>query len=162
MKMPLGLIGICAWLVLVGAFEAKESTAFRPSPDVVWMKFDEYGGISSNKERLRLKRFVIELQDWKNSNAVIVAHAGHVSCKREAQVRASRVKNYLIQWGSIESNRITTIDAGYEEEWGIELFVGPQEARPLISDFIKEKHLGLKAERVQILGDCRRTVGRWH
>ena len=120
------------------------------------MKFDEYGGISSKKEKLRLKNFVIQLREWKSSNAFIVAHAGRRSCKGEAQARASRIKKYLVQSGGIEASRINTIDAGYEEEWSIELFVAPHGVPLLTLADLKGARAELQADQVQIRGECKR------
>jgi hypothetical protein len=127
-----------------------------PPPDVIWAKFDEYGGISSKNEKLRLKNFVIQLREWKNSNAVIVAHAGRRSCKGEAQARADRVKKYLVQSGGIEASRISTIAAGYEEEWSIELFVAPRGVPPLTSADVKGVRHEVPDDQLQILANCKR------
>jgi hypothetical protein len=150
--MLLRLIGICSLVALPAALEAKESTVSHPAPDVIWMKFDEYGGISSKKEKFRLKNFVIELREWKTSNAFIVAHAGRRSCKGEAQARANRVKQYLIRSGGVEASRISTIDAGYQEDWSIELYVAPREAPPLTLADIQGGRAELRADQLQIRG----------
>jgi hypothetical protein len=154
--MLLRLIVICSLLALPTAFEARNWTVSNPPLDVIWAKFDEYGGISSKKEKFRLKNFVIQLRGWKTSAAFIVAHAGRRSCKGEAQARADRVKKYLIESGGIEANRISTIDAGYREEWTIELYLAPREAPPLTLEIIKWSHSGLRPDQVQILGHCKR------
>lgn len=154
--MFLRLIGICLLLALPSALKAKERTVSSPLPDQIWVKFDEYSRISPKKEEFRLKNFVIQLQAWKTSTAFIVAHAGRRSCKGEAQARANRVKKYLIQSGGIEANRISTIDAGYQEDWTIELFLAPREAPPLTLAIVKAAHPGLSADQVQILVDCKR------
>ena len=149
------MTGICSLLALSSALEAKESGVSNPLPDQFWVKFDEYSRISPKTERFRLKNFAIQLQGWKTSKAFIVAHAGRRSCKAEAQARANRVKEYLIQSGGIEASRISTIDAGYQEKWTIELFLAPREAPPLTLAIIKEAHPGLSADQVQVV-DCKR------
>ena len=161
MRMLVRSIVICSMLAAPSAFEASDGIVSNPRPDVIWAKFDEYGGISSKKEKFRLKNFVIQLRQEKTSNAVIVARAGRHSCQGEAQSRASRVKKYLIQSGGIEAGRIVTIDAGYEEKWSIELYLAPQGVPPLTLAIIKEVRPGLRAEQVQILGDCKKVLTEW-
>jgi hypothetical protein len=156
MRRLFKFIGICSLLALPSAFESRGRTVSNPLPDQIWVKFDEYSGISSKKEKFRLNNFVIQLREWKGSNAFIVAYAGRRSCKGEAQARANRVKKYLIESGGIEASRIITIDAGYQDEWTIELYLAPHEAPPLTLAMIKETHPGLRADQVQIRGQCKR------
>jgi len=156
MKKLLYLSVISTLIFLPLAFEASGWPASHPPPDVIWMKFDEYGGISSKKEKLRLKNFVIGLREWKTSNAFIVSRAGRRSCKGEAQARANRVREYLVQSGGIEASRINTIDAGYEEAWSIELFVAPRGVPLLTLADLKGVRPELQADQVQIRGECKK------
>ncbi len=159
MRILLTFIGICTLLAFSSALKATERTLSEPLLDQIWVKFDEYSNISSKKEKARLKNFVIQLREWKDSTAYIVAHAGRRSCKGEGQARANRVKNYLIHSG-VESSRINIIDAGYQEEWTIELYLAPREAPPLTRALINDTHLELRKDQVQIFEHCKSTFHR--
>ena len=78
MRMLVRSIVICSMLAAPSAFEASDGIVSNPRPDVIWAKFDEYGGISSKKEKFRLENFVIQLRQEKTSNAFIVARAGRL------------------------------------------------------------------------------------
>ena len=156
--MLLKTIVICSMVAAPSALEASARLVSNPYPDVMWEKFDEYSDISSKKEKFRLNNFAIQLLQEKSSNAFIVAHAGRRSCKGEAQARADRAKSYLVQSGGIEASRIHTIVAGYEEKWTIELFMASGGVRPLTLADLKGLRNEVPANRVQILGDCKKKI----
>lgn len=87
------------------------------------IKFDEYGNISFNNEKARLNDFALQLQAQPDTQAYIIAYGGRRSCVQEAQVRAERAKNYLVNTRGIEASRIVTVDGGYREEVTVELFI---------------------------------------
>lgn len=88
------------------------------------IKFDEYGNLAINEEHKRLDDFALMLQNEPNTQGFIIAYAGRRARAGEAQVRAERAKNYLVNTRNIESARIVTVDGGYREELTVELFVG--------------------------------------
>jgi hypothetical protein len=70
-------------------------------------KFDEYGNIKFNDEKARLDNYAIQLQNQPGSQGTIIAYG---SCAGEAQARADRAKDYLVNTRGIEAGRITTVD----------------------------------------------------
>lgn len=88
------------------------------------IKFDEYGNLAITEEHKRLDGFALMLQNEANTQGFIIAYAGRRARAGEAQARAERAKNYLVNTRHIESARIVTVDGGYREELTVELFVG--------------------------------------
>jgi len=88
-------------------------------------KFDEYGNIRFNDEKARLDNYAIQLQNSPGSQGVIIAFG---SCEGEAQARADRAKDYLVNTRGIEAGRITTVDGGCRAELTVQLWVVPSGA----------------------------------
>ena len=154
------LLLIYCFLALVPSFPATKGLVAVMVQDVMWWKFDEYSNVSFSKEKQRLKGLITRLRAEGTSTAYIVVNAGRRSCKDEAQARAERVKQYLIRFGSINARRIRTIDAGYQEEWGVALYVAASDYPPLTADFIKKPDLQLPPGQVHILPCVGKFSGR--
>jgi hypothetical protein len=89
----------------------------------VCRKFDEYGNISFNDEKARLDNYAIQLQNEPGSQGYIVAYG---SCAGEAQRRAERAKDYLVNTRGIDPGRITIVAAdNCTAELSIELWICP-------------------------------------
>lgn len=93
-------------------------------------KFDEYGNIAFNDEKARLDNFAIELQNNPGAQGYIIAYAGRRARTGEAQSRADRAKDYLVNNRQIDSGRIVTVDGGYREDLTVELWIVPTGATP--------------------------------
>jgi hypothetical protein len=106
------------------------STSIRPRPRPP-VKFDEYGNIKFNDEKARLDNYAIQLQNDPGSAGVIIAYG---SCAGEAQTRADRAKDYLVNTRGIEAGRITTIDGGCRPDLNVQLWIVPQGATPPAAD----------------------------
>jgi hypothetical protein len=106
------------------------STAVRPAPKPP-VKFDEYGNIKFNDEKARLDNYAIQLQNDPGSSGVIIAYG---SCAGEAQTRADRAKDYLVNTRGIEAGRITTIDGGCRSDLNVQLWIVPQGSTPPTAD----------------------------
>jgi len=100
------------------------STGIRPLPPVA-RKFDEYGNIRFNDEKARLDNYAIELQNQPGSGGTIVAFG---TCAGEAQARADRAKDYLVNTRGIDAGRLTTVDGGCREALAVELWIVPNGA----------------------------------
>jgi len=94
-------------------------------------KFDEYGNIRFNDEKARLDNYAIQLQNSPGSQGVIIAYG---SCEGEAQARADRAKDYLVNTRGIEAGRITTIDGGCRADLTVQLWVQPTGANAPAAD----------------------------
>jgi hypothetical protein len=90
-------------------------------------KFDEYGNIRFNDEKARLDNYAIQLQNSPGSQGYIVAYG---SCAGEAQARADRAKDYLVNTRGIDAGRLVTIDGGCRSDLSVELWVVPTGATP--------------------------------
>lgn len=93
-------------------------------------KFDEYGNIAFNDEKARLDNFAIELQNNPGAQGYIIAYAGRRARENEAQSRADRAKDYLVNNRQIDSGRIVTVDGGNREDLTVELWIVPTGATP--------------------------------
>jgi hypothetical protein len=89
------------------------------------VKFDEYGNIKFNDEKARLDNYAIQLQNQPGSTGVIIAYG---TCAGEAQARADRAKDYLVNTRGIEASRITTVDGGCRSDLTVQLWIVPQGA----------------------------------
>lgn len=85
-------------------------------------KFDEYGDLTINEERKRLDDFARELQDEPDMQGYIIAYGGRRARVGEAQARAERAKNYLVNTRGIEGARIVAMDGGYRDVLTVEIF----------------------------------------
>jgi len=100
------------------------TTAVKP-PIPESIKFDEYGNIRFNDEKARLDNYAIQLQNQPGSSAVIIAYGSYAG---EAQTRADRAKDYLVNTRGIEAGRITTIDGGCRSDLTVQLWIVPSGA----------------------------------
>ena len=85
-------------------------------------KFDEYGNIKFNDEKARLDNYAIQLQNAPGSQGYIIAYG---TCAGEAQARADRAKDYLVNTRGIDAGRLTTVDGGCKSDLAVELWVAP-------------------------------------
>jgi hypothetical protein len=99
-------------------------------PVVTARKYDEYGNIRFNDEKARLDNFAIELQNNPGAQGYIIAYGGRVGRAGEAQRRADRARDYLVNTRGIDASRIVTVDGGYREELTVQLWIVPQGATP--------------------------------
>ena len=97
------------------------STSVKPEKPVP-VKFDEYGNIKFNDEKARLDNYAIQLQNQPGSQGYIIAYG---SCEGEAQARADRAKDYLVNTRGIDAGRLVTIDGGCRSDLLVQLWIVP-------------------------------------
>jgi PKD domain-containing protein len=97
------------------------------APSAPATKFDEYGNIRFNDEKARLDNYAIQLQNQPGSQGYIVVYG---ACAGEAQARADRAKDYLVNTRGIDAGRLVTIDGGCRSDLAVELWVVPTGATP--------------------------------
>ena len=102
------------------------STSIR-SPAPIATKFDEYGNIKFNDEKARLDNYAIQLQNAPGSQGYIVAYG---TCAGEAQARADRAKDYLVNTRGMDAGRLMTVDGGCRSDLAVQLWVVPTGATP--------------------------------
>ena len=124
------------------------------SRDVTWIKFDEFEQLSTKDQNARLRNFIIELRSWKTAVATIVAFGGKTSCPNEAVMRASRVRRYLIDVGGLDPSRIKIVDAGYQQQWRISLYLAPAGIAPITAESMSYER-PLRRDEIEMRHSCR-------
>jgi hypothetical protein len=124
-----GVTGTITATVDVGGYGTACSTSqsctvsFPTAP--VNRKFDEYGNIRFNDEKARLDNFAIALQNEPGAQGHIIAYGGRRGRAGEAQARADRARDYLVNTRGIDPGRIVTVDGGFRENLTVELWIVP-------------------------------------
>jgi hypothetical protein len=93
-------------------------------------KFDEYYDIARNDEKARLDNYAIELQNEPGRQGYIIVYPARKAKSNEAQQRAERISDYLINSRAIDPSRFTVKIGAARESWLTELWVVPQGAAP--------------------------------
>ncbi|HYE66712.1 MAG TPA: hypothetical protein VD966_14080, partial [Pyrinomonadaceae bacterium] len=101
------------------------SCSFQIGAPPVCTRFDEYGDIRFNDEKARLDNFAIQLQNTPGAQGYIIVYAARTGPAGQAQARADRARDYLVNTRGIDPGRITTIDAGCRESLTVELWICP-------------------------------------
>ncbi|HVG17973.1 MAG TPA: hypothetical protein VNI02_02905 [Blastocatellia bacterium] len=114
-------------------------------------KIDAYGNTSLGEERARLDKFAVLLKDEPEGvKGFIVGYAGRSARAGEAQSRADRAKEYLVEKNAFYNPRLNTVDCGYREEQATELWItAVGGAPPLCSPSIKPSDAQINGRRRQ-------------
>lgn len=91
---------------------------------------DEFGNIARDDEKARLDNFAIALQNAPGAQGYVLVYSGRQSRTGEAQRRADRIKDYLVNTRGIDASRVVTLDAGQREAVTIQLWIVPPGAEP--------------------------------
>jgi hypothetical protein len=112
--------------------------------------FEGYDETKSLQQRLeRLDGFALYLKLNPSVQAYVISYGGRRSCRDEALRRAQFAKNYLSRVKSIDRKRITALDGGYLDEWGVQLWFGAQgESPPTLMPTVDRS-------KVQIIKNCK-------
>jgi len=117
------LLLILAW---GGASTAQDTSGSQAIPPPISDPFDTFGRPSWENEQDRLDSFAIAITQSPDWVGQIIIYAGRKACAGEAQARAMRMKNYLVERRNVPPDRIIWRDAGHLEESYVELWL----ARP--------------------------------
>jgi hypothetical protein len=93
-------------------------------------KFDEYYDIARNDEKARLDNFAIQLQSEPGSQGYIIVYPSRRAKPNDAQARAQRISDYLVNSRGIDTHRVVVIMGPQREDWLFELWVVPEGAPP--------------------------------
>jgi hypothetical protein len=109
----------------------------RPTPEsdcegLTPPRFDFYGNIDPEIEKLRLDNFAITLMDEKDRTGYIIAYAGTRARAGEGKAHAERAKSYLVTVRHFPANRLKAIDGGHRDEPEVDLYVVPSRICPPI------------------------------
>jgi hypothetical protein len=88
-------------------------------------RFDQYGGIRWSDEKARLDNFAIQIQNVEKSRGYIIVYAGRKASYGEAQTRANRARDYLINVRELDPERVKAVDGGHQEDFTVELYIMP-------------------------------------
>lgn len=91
-------------------------------------KFDEYYDIARNDEKARLDNYAIQLQSEPGSQGYIIVYPSRRARANEAQARATRISDYLVNSRGIDASRFTITIVSPREDWLFELWIVPQGA----------------------------------
>lgn len=121
------LISVCL-LLSSAVFHA----AFQSQSSPVARKLDSYGVIRhSEAEQWRLEDFLMPaLKADPQSKAYIIAYGAREDAPGKARRYALRAKNYLVNFRGIDPQRIVAVDGGRREEFIVELWLVPKDAKP--------------------------------
>jgi hypothetical protein len=86
-------------------------------------KFDEYGDLKFNEDRLRLDQFAIALHNQPGSKGYIIVY--DVKDTRKAAERGERAKKYLVKERGFQEARIVVLNGGHRDTRAVELFITP-------------------------------------
>jgi hypothetical protein len=89
---------------------------------------DTYGDLAFNLEKERLLSLATEMRHAPDSQGYIIAYGGRCGAEGQAQERAERAKEWLINEHGIDASHIVVIDGGYRETPATEIFIGPIDA----------------------------------
>lgn len=93
-------------------------------------KFDEYYDIARNDEKARLDNYAIQLQSEPGSQGYIIVYPSRRAKPNDAQARAQRISDYLINTRGLDSHRVVITMGPQREDWLFELWVVPEGAPP--------------------------------
>jgi len=104
--------------------------AVRRAPDETFRLFETYEAEIDTKEiQQRLHWMAVFLKENPDFNGFIVSYAGQRACSGEAIKRAKIARQFLIRNEGVKSKQLRIVDAGYRNNWAIELWFGPMRAK---------------------------------
>ena len=112
------------------------------------MAFDSYGDIRFSDEKARLDNFAIQLQNQPAATGYIFVCAGQKAVVAEAQLRANRARDYLINVREIDPGRVKAVDCGYQPDLTVYFYVVPPGTEPpMIESTIDPKDVQIIYEK---------------
>ena len=112
-----------------GFYEAPEQFV-QPSTFSCRLRFDEYGNVRFSDEKARLDNFAIQLQNEEKAQGYIIVYAGKKATVAEAQIRANRARDYMINVRGIDPERVKAIDGGFREDFMVQLHIVLEGSEP--------------------------------
>jgi hypothetical protein len=91
-------------------------------------RLDVYGDLSFELEKARLARLARELRGAPDSLGYLVVYGGRCAPETQAEERAERAKEWLVNQHKIDASRIVVIDAGYRDTPAVEIYIGAIDA----------------------------------
>jgi hypothetical protein len=94
------------------------------------MVFDEFSDLNCEDLQARLDAYSARLYDAPTAQGYIVVYEGRYRNGRnprrgELRAKAARIKDYLVNYRGLKSERAVIIDGGYRESFTVELYLCP-------------------------------------
>ncbi len=142
--MKLKIILICCVCLLITLLAAT-ANAQNENTVIADRLFDQYGDIEDEHEMARLDYIAIQLQKEPGVIAHFIVYAGKRSCTGQAQARARRAKDYLVNVRGVSFDRVIWRDGGYREELTVDVYLLPRgAAEPSITPTILRSEAQVK------------------
>ena len=100
------------------------------TPSVHTRPYLEYGSICREQETALLDNFAIVLADDPDAIGYITVYDGRLSCRKEAEARAIRARDYLVNFRGIEWDRVSWRYGGHRRDFTMLAHVFPRGVPP--------------------------------
>jgi len=115
----------------------------------IFEKYDNRKNASEQKKRLRA--FASYLKENPHFQAYIMSYGGRRTFLGEAKTRGRSATTYLVKSRGIKASAITVIDAGYREDWVVELWYGVKGGSPPVPlPTIDKKQVVMRTGKSQV------------
>ena len=104
------------------------------APRVHARPYLEYGNICWDDERALLDTFAFVLASDPDAIGYITVFAGNRSCRKEAEARAIRARNYLVNFRKIEWNRVVWSYGGHQQDFTMFAHIFPRGVPPVLPE----------------------------
>lgn len=95
------------------------------------VKFDEFGDLLYSDIMARLDNFALTLQNQPNSRGFLIIYRTRRDIAGLNHRLAMRMKDYLVNYRGIDSERVVTVDGGVAEHLTQELWIVPPGTAPV-------------------------------
>jgi hypothetical protein len=119
-------------------------------------KVDEYTNVFCEDQQARLDNYALLLEKSSRARGFILVYGGKKDRfgqnprRREAELRADAIKDYLVNTRGINSARLRTIDGGYRQTWTVELYVcSPETAKPKPTPTLSSNEIRFRTRKVK-------------
>jgi hypothetical protein len=130
MLIPLAVLSLCLTFAQPAAPLAVAQDA--NAPRVHARPYLEYGNICWDDERALLDNFAFVLASDADAIGYITVFDGKRSCRREAEARAIRARNYLVNYRGIEWNRVAWRYGGHRQDFAMFAHLFPRGVPPIL------------------------------
>ena len=113
------------------------------------LRFSEYGNISERDESYVLDSLAAQYRKEPGSIVYLLIYAGQKACVNEANKRAIRARNYLVQKHGIPASRIVWKDGGFKVDVSTQLWLLPEKS------MLPEPNPTLERAGVQFIKRCK-------
>jgi hypothetical protein len=144
------LVAIALSVFLFTALAHGQDSGLKSSAIIAPDKYDEWGDVRFNDEKVHLDKIATQAKEWKLSIVYLVIHAGQTACVGEARARGARAKEYLMKNG-ISTERIVPVDAGWRKDLTVEVWILP----PELKRTNVASNLDLKRSQVKLQRNCK-------